>query len=180
MYMVDTAARPIVSYRQHKKGERAMPKGIVRHLATLTGKTREEHLHYTYTKKKVVGRSEAEKCVVSVYEVAPGKAAYPYHYHKNNEEVFYILQGEGLLQTPQGEQPVCAGDFLFFPAGEDGAHMLTNTSKTQTLAYIDFDTKSEPDVCVYPHSQKIAVWGSGVNRVFRLQDSVDYYAGEEK
>ena len=38
--------------------------------------------------------------LVRVYELPPGKSAYPYHYHLKNEETFFILRGEGLL--PRG------------------------------------------------------------------------------
>ena len=53
--------------------------------------------------------------MVSVYEIPPMKAAYPYHFHHNNEETFYIISGEGILRTPNGEREVGAGDLLFFP-----------------------------------------------------------------
>ncbi len=137
-----------------------------------------QHPGYEYKKRKIVGRGDAKQCVVSVYEIPPGKAAYPYHFHSSNEEVFFILKGSGKLITPEGERAVGEGDFLFFPAGESGAHKLVNASETQHLIYIDFDTKNDIDIAVYPDSNKIGVWGGGINRTFRLDDNVDYYEGE--
>ena len=78
---------------------------------------------------------------------------------------------------PEGERPVSAGDFLHFPAGPEGAHKLTNTGSVP-LVYIDFDVIHDLDVCLYPDSGKLAVWGKGVNRVYPADAHVDYYEGE--
>ena len=116
--------------------------------------------------------------LVRVYELPPGKSAYPYHYHLKNEETFFILRGEGLLRTSEGARTVKAGDLLFFPAGETGAHKLTNTSDTEMLVYIDFDIVHDLDVAVYPDSGKLGIWGKDTNRIYRMDDDVDYYEGE--
>lgn len=133
---------------------------------------------YEYYKTELVSRSMGKQSVVSRYEIPPGKAAYPYHYHCKNEESFYILSGSGLLRTPDGERRISAGDFVFFPADESGAHKLTNDSPSEMLVYLDFDTKNELDVCFYPDSGKLGIWGRGINRLYRTDDDVDYYDGE--
>ena len=137
-----------------------------------------EHEGYEYFREHIVPRDAAEQCVVSAYRLPPGKAAYPYHWHTQNEEVFYILSGTGTLKTPAGERQVSAGEFLFFPANASGAHKLTNTGGEE-LIYIDFDTQNAIDACVYPDSGKIGVWGKGINQVFRAEDRVGYYEGEQ-
>ena len=134
------------------------------------------HGDYEYTKRTFVGRG-TDKSLVCVYEVPPGKSAYPYHCHLKDEETFHILSGTGTLRTPEGERPVSAGDFLHFPAGPEGAHKLTNTGSVP-LVYIDFDVIHDLDVCLYPDSGKLAVWGKGVNRVYPADANVDYYEGE--
>jgi uncharacterized cupin superfamily protein len=141
-------------------------------------KTKSEHSDYAYTKRNVVSRKEGRRCSVTVYEVPPGKAAYPYHYHLCREEVFYILQGEGVLRTPQGEQAVGPGDFCFFPESPSGAHKLCNASATETLVYIDFGAGDELDVALYPDSGKLGIWGKDINRVYRQKDDVQYYDRE--
>lgn len=137
-----------------------------------------EHESYEYYRRKFVHFGEAGNTLVSVYEIPPLKSAYPYHYHYKNEETFYILSGEGTLKTLDGERRVAAGDLLFFPTGPEGAHKLTNTSATEKLIYIDFDVTHELDVAVYPDSDKIGVWGMGINKIFPLADDVEYYDGE--
>lgn len=139
--------------------------------------SRNAHGDYEYVKRTFVPRGTG-KSLVCVYEIPPGKAAYPYHYHLKDEETFHILRGEGILRTPGGESPVAAGDFLHFPAGPEGAHKLTNASAAEPLIYLDFDVIHDLDVCIYPDSDKIAIWGKDVNRVYPMDANVDYYEGE--
>ena len=137
-----------------------------------------EQGEYAYTRRKFVRFGEACQTLVSVYEIPPRKSAYPYHFHHKNEETFYILSGEGILRTPEGERPVKAGDFLFFPTGAAGAHKLTNSSDIEMLRYIDFDVVHDIDVCEYPDSGKIGIWGMDINRLYPKDSDVDYYEGE--
>lgn len=137
-----------------------------------------EHEGYEYFRRKFVPIGGANNALVSVYEIPPGKAAYPYHYHHKNEETFYILSGEGILKTPDGERKVSAGELLFFPTGPSGAHKLTNCSKTENLIYLDFDVIHDVDIAVYPDSDKIGIWGMGINMIYPRSSAVDYYEGE--
>ena len=137
-----------------------------------------EHEGYEYFRRKFVPMGGANNALVSIYEIPPGKAAYPYHFHHKNEEVFYILSGEGLLKTPEGERKVAAGELLFFPTGETGAHKITNTSETENLVYIDFDVVHDIDIAVYPDSGKLGIWGMGINKIYPENDDINYYDGE--
>ena len=132
---------------------------------------------YEFYRRDLLAVHEAQS-LVRVYELPPGKSAYPYHYHLNNEETFFILKGEGLLRSAEGARAVKAGDLLFFPAGEKGVHKLTNTSETELLVYLDFDVVHDLDVAVYPDSGKLGIWGKDVNKVYRMDDDVPYYEGE--
>ena len=137
-----------------------------------------DHDGYEYYRRKFVPFGAAKNTRVSVYEIPPGKAAYPYHYHHKNEETFYILSGEGILRTPEGERRVKPGEFLFFPLGPEGAHKLTNCSDSDNLVYIDFDVVHDVDIAIYPDSDKIGIWGKGINRLYPSDADVDYYSGE--
>ena len=132
---------------------------------------------YEFIRRDFLAVHEANT-LVRVYELPPGKSAYPYHYHLKNEETFFILKGEGLLRTPEGERAVKAGDLLFFPAGENGAHKLTNTSQSEMLVYLDFDIVHDLDVTMYPDSGKIGIWGMDTNKIYRIGDDVGYYENE--
>ena len=84
-----------------------------------------------------------------------------------------------MLKTPEGDKPVKAGDLIFCPCGEAGAHRLTNTSDSETMVYLDFDTVTPTNVCVYPDSRKVAVWSKSFGKAYRIEDSVAYYDRED-
>ncbi|MCQ1529942.1 cupin domain-containing protein [Lutispora saccharofermentans] len=138
-----------------------------------------EHEPYEYNKYEVTKRSKESQCYVAIYEIPPKKANYPYHYHLKNEEVFYIISGSGLLETPDGNKNISAGDIVVCPPSENGAHRIINNSQTETLVYLDFDTVNSPEVVFYPNSDKVGVIVQGESSTFyRKNTNVDYYEGE--
>lgn len=139
---------------------------------------RNAHPKFEYYRQKLIPSGEAKQCMCAIFRLPPKKANFPYHYHVKNEESFYILSGEGILRTPEGERKVTAGDFVFFPAGETGAHQLINASETELLEYLDFDTDNDLEVCFYPDSGKIGVYGEGLHQMYKTGDQVEYYEGE--
>ena len=151
---------------------------FVRRAETAESIHKSEHPDYEFRKKIIVGKKDSEKIEVSVYEVPPGKSAVPYHFHLQNEEVFFILSGNGLLKTPKGEQMVSGGDFLYFPNSENGAHKLTNISKNEPLVYADFDMLHDPEIAFYPDSDKVGIFGKGASMLFQVSTRAGYYDGE--
>jgi len=138
-----------------------------------------EHTAYEYFKYDIEPRRPGCPGKVAVYEILPGKSNYPYHYHTQSEEVFYILSGTGTLDSPEGKRTVTAGDFVVCPTGEKGAHKLTNTSEKEKLVYIDFDTVHSPEIIYYPDSNKVGIYIEGKDEQFFIEDTcVDYYEGE--
>lgn len=144
----------------------------------MKGRNKNEHGKYEYLRKEFLPKGTANQCTASIYEIPPQKSAYPYHYHTQNEEVFYIIRGSGILRTPDGERRVSAGELLYFPANEKGAHKLTNNSTDETLIYLDFDTCNAIDVAFYPDSGKIGIWGKDINKLYKSDENVNYYDGE--
>lgn len=141
-------------------------------------KHQNEHEGYEYFKKRILSGNNGDGCNVSVYEIPPQKSAYPYHYHYQSVEVFYIISGTGMLRTPDGNTEVKSGSILAFPPCENGAHKLTNTSETENLVYIDFDTYHSPEVSFMPDSNKKVIYGKNLRQIVRNNVSVDYYDGE--
>ncbi len=142
----------------------------------MTAKHQNTHEGYEYFKKTVLSAEGGGGCQINIYEIPPGKAAYPYHWHYQNEEIFYIVSGIGTLRTPDGEQTVSARDFLVFPPCEAGAHKLTNASGAETLVYIDFDTCHPREVCFYPDTNKVNFIGD--RKIHKLGPETGYYDGE--
>ncbi len=106
----------------------------------------------------------------------PGKFSYPYHFHRNAEELFIILEVEATLRSPEGYQTISKGDIIFFEEGPAGTHQLYNHSDGQ-LIYIDLRTKANVDVCEYPDSGKINILPA--LDIFEEGSKVSYYSGEE-
>ena len=106
----------------------------------------------------------------------PGKFSYPYHFHRNAEELFIILEGEATLRSPEGYQTISKGDIIFFEEGSFGAHQLYNHSD-DPLIYLDLRTKANVDVCEYPDSKKINILPA--MNIFEEGSNVSYYTGEE-
>ena len=147
------------------------------HVEDMEAEHRSRHEGYEFYRRDLIS-DEGNKLEAAHYEIPPGKAAFPYHYHIRNEESYYILSGKGKLKTPGGERIVTAGDFLFFPANEAGAHKLTNISDSENLVYLDFDSTSDVEIVFYPDSGKMGVWGRGINRLYRIGEDISYYDGE--
>ena len=79
------------------KGSENMIKAIHKNIADITVQHKNQHEGYEYYKRELV-LLNAEQCQISLYEIPPKKAGYPYHYHMKNEETFYIIRGKGLLK----------------------------------------------------------------------------------
>jgi uncharacterized cupin superfamily protein len=113
--------------------------------------------------------------------VQPGKCSCPFHSHRAEEEMFFIVRGTGTLRYGDETRKVRAGDFICCPTGgPDTAHQLVNDSNEE-LAYISVSTKMPAEVCEYPDSKKIGSFGSGEKRLrhmTRVADAVDYWKDE--
>lgn len=111
--------------------------------------------------------------------VPPGKSSCPFHSHRAEEEMFFIVRGRGTLRYGAETREVRAGDVICCPTGgPDTAHQLLNTSG-EDLAYLSVSTRKEVEVCEYPDSQKIAAFAAGqLRHITRGTDIRDYWDGE--
>ena len=91
-----------------------------------------------------------------VRSLDPGKFSFPYHFHRNAEELFVILSGEATLRTPQGFKKIGKGDIVFFVEGPSSAHQVYNHSDSPCV-YLDIRTTVGVDICEYPDSDKINI-----------------------
>ncbi|MEO5693018.1 MAG: cupin domain-containing protein [Usitatibacter sp.] len=114
--------------------------------------------------------------------VPPGKISCPFHSHRAEEEMFFIVKGAGLLRYGNETRKVRAGDFICCPVGgPETAHQIINDSDAE-LGYISVSTMMPAEVCEYPDSGKIGSFGgSGASRLRHLTEmsaGVDYWKGE--
>ena len=57
-----------------------------------------------YRRKQLNSVAGGEKLGCSLYEVPPGRRAWPYHYHLANEEAIYVLEGSGTLRIDERQR----------------------------------------------------------------------------
>ena len=114
--------------------------------------------------------------------VPPGKRSCPFHSHHAEEEMFFIVRGEGTLRYGKETRRIRAGDFICCPTGgAETAHQIVNDSGAD-LAYISVSTMMPAEVCEYPDSGKIGAFGSAsptrVRHMTEASAAVDYWKGE--
>jgi uncharacterized cupin superfamily protein len=131
---------------------------------------------------RVSRQAGSERLGLSLWELPPGEAAYPYHLHLAEEELIVILEGEPSLRTPEGWRDLSQGEVVAFLRGEEGAHQLVNRTDAM-VRFLAFSTNGEPDIVIRPDSDTVGAYerrfdGGGMRKVFRLTDAVDYYEGE--
>jgi uncharacterized cupin superfamily protein len=107
-------------------------------------------------------------------EVAPGKEGDPLHCHSLEEEIFVVLDGEGVLVLDEEETDVRAGSVVARPAGTGVSHQLRAADRG--LTYLAYGTREPGDVCYYPRSNKINFRGIGV--IGRIEQ-LGYWDGED-
>jgi uncharacterized cupin superfamily protein len=107
--------------------------------------------------------------------VAPGKESAPLHCHSLEEEIFVMLDGDGVLVLDDSEEtPVRPGHVVTRPAGTGVSHLFR--AGESGLTYLAYGTREPGDVCYYPRSNKISFRGVGV--IARLE-RLDYWDGED-
>lgn len=107
-------------------------------------------------------------------EVEPGRWGAPLHCHSVEEEMFVILNGEGVLALDEEETEISRGTVIARPPGTGVAHALRAGSRG--LAYLAYGTREASDMCLYPRSSKVAFRGLGV--IARVEP-LDYWDGED-
>ncbi len=132
---------------------------------------------------RISRQAGSQRVGLSLWEVGPGEAAYPYHYHFTEEELVVVLAGRPSLRTPDGWRELAEGEVVAFPRGEAGAHQLMNRGE-EPVRFLSFSTNGEPDLVMYVDSGKLGAFerlagAAGFGALFRIADEVDYYDGED-
>jgi len=110
--------------------------------------------------------------------VPPGKCACPFHSHRAEEEMFFVVRGAGTLRYGGDTRKIRAGDVICCPTGgPETAHQIVNDSDAP-LAYLSVSTRMPAEVCEYPDSGKVGAFGPGLRHMTRAGDAVDYWTDE--
>jgi uncharacterized cupin superfamily protein len=105
--------------------------------------------------------------------IPPGMLGTVPHSHSAEEEIFVVLEGDGVLVLADGDVPVRAGHVAAFPPGTGVTHAFR--AGPGGITYLTYGTREPNDICYYPRSNKIAF--RGVKLIARLE-ALDYWDGE--
>jgi uncharacterized cupin superfamily protein len=86
---------------------------------------------------------------VNLSRLKPGAQSSQRHWHANEDEFVYILEGEVILHEDSGETVLCAGDAAGWKAGVPNGHCLINRS-AQDVVYLEIGTRAKHERAQYP------------------------------
>lgn len=143
----------------------------------------EENGRYTSSRATISDHIGARDLGYNLTVLPPGKVQCPFHNHHGEEEMFFILEGEGELRFGDAVYPIRRHDVIACPpGGPEVAHQIVNTG-TETMRYLAISTLVEVEACQYPDSGKVMVVAGkrgsrDLRGMFRAESEVDYYDGE--
>lgn len=120
----------------------------------------------------------AKRTGMTVYELGPGQASWPYHFEICEEEWLFVIEGELVLRTPEGERTLRAGDVACFPSGAAGAHAVRNASDRVVRYAMPSSRTDFGYATIYPDSGKFQIVADGFRHRGHLGDAVPYWEGE--
>jgi uncharacterized cupin superfamily protein len=85
---------------------------------------------------------------VNLTTLPPGKQSSLRHAHAREDEFVYVLEGEVVLRTDEGEQVLTAGTCAGFPAGTTNGHHLINRSD-RPARYLEVGSRDKDESVVY-------------------------------
>jgi uncharacterized cupin superfamily protein len=88
---------------------------------------------------------------VNLTKLEPGAATSIKHWHEQEDELVYILQGEATLIEDEDETVLKAGDCAGWKAGVPNGHCIVNHSKTDVLL-LEVGTRAPSERSHYPGS----------------------------
>jgi uncharacterized cupin superfamily protein len=120
---------------------------------------------------------ESKNLIFDVRKLPSGEYSFPYHYHRNAEEVMIIISGSMTVRSVSGFQILGPGEIVYFETGESGAHQFYNHTD-EPCTYLDVKTIYGMDMVVYPDSGKVMI--SQYNEIYdKKNGQVNYFKDEE-
>jgi uncharacterized cupin superfamily protein len=124
--------------------------------------------------KRAIGRALGlTKIGVNVTTLGPGKESSMRHWHTLEDELVFVLEGEVVLRTDEGEQTLTAGMCAGFPAGSTNAHQLVNESGAP-VRYLEISNRDDADSAEYPDVDLRYRKGAGGAPEFTRKDGTRY------
>ena len=93
---------------------------------------------------------------VNLTTLRPGAASALRHWHANEDELVFVLEGEVVLIEDDGETVLGAGDAAAFKANSGNGHHLVNRT-TNDAVYLEIGTRAKHERVQYPDVDLVAV-----------------------
>lgn len=91
---------------------------------------------------------------VNIARIEPGQSSALRHWHEQEDEFIYMLEGELVLIENGGEVVLRPGDAAGFKAGSGNAHKLANRS-TGDAVYFEVGTRAKSERVHYPDADLV-------------------------
>jgi uncharacterized cupin superfamily protein len=86
---------------------------------------------------------------INLTTLMPGKESSMRHHHTHEDEFVYVVEGEVVLRTDEGDQRLGPGMCAGFPAGVPNGHQLINTGD-RPARYLEISNRHAEDSAAYP------------------------------
>ena len=110
---------------------------------------------------------------VNLMRLPPGNWSSQRHWHSEEDEFVYVLEGELTLIEDDGETVLRAGDCAAFPKGSGNGHHMINKSDT-TAIYLEAGSRSPTDLIT---CSDIDMMSSSTDGRFVHKDGMPYPDG---
>ncbi len=124
------------------------------------------------------GRFGMGRLGMNARRVPPGHSACPAHTHLMADEIFVVLEGQGLFRYGDRVHEIRPGDCISCPADTGIAHQIANPATpdgTGDLVYLAIGAEPPGEVCTYPDSGALVI--DALDRHGFLREA-DYYEGQ--
>lgn len=101
------------------------------------------------SRKRLGNAAGLDQFGVNLTTLKPGAASALRHWHEQEDELVFILQGELVLVEDEGETVLKAGDAAGFKANSRNGHHLVNKSNRDAV-YLEVGTRSKHERVEYP------------------------------
>jgi uncharacterized cupin superfamily protein len=120
--------------------------------------------------------AKSKHLIFDIRQLDPGKYSFPYHWHRNSEELMMIISGSCTLRTKNGAQVIKEGEIIYCEEGEDGAHQFYNHT-SEPCIYFDIRTDFGLDIAEQPDSGKFIILPE--RDIYEKENKAPYLKGED-
>lgn len=92
---------------------------------------------------------------VNLQRLAPGAWSSQRHSHTSEDEFVWVVEGEVVLVTDEGDQTLRPGDCAGFKCGAPNGHHLQNRTDAEAVL-LEIGSRRDDDGCDYPDIDMVA------------------------